>query len=145
MQPLRRVRPGRLSPRRMVPAEIPRPDYVPDGRPGRGIPGDPATRLERMRRACRGAAQVLREVGAAVRPGVTTDALDALTHAAYIARGGAVSGTPPAVITSATLSALYGTPVEVLRTADGRLVVVGHPEAPARHTDRHAGGPALPW
>jgi zinc/manganese transport system ATP-binding protein len=71
--------------------------------------------------------------------------LSYLDRVAYIAHGGAVSGTPPEVITSATLSALYGTPVEVLRTADGRLVVVGHPEAPARHTDRHAGGPALPW
>ena len=28
--------------------------------------------------------------------------------------------------------------VEVLRTSDGRLVVVGAPEAPALHSDRHA-------
>jgi zinc/manganese transport system ATP-binding protein len=27
--------------------------------------------------------------------------------------------------------------VEVLEAADGRLVVVGLPEAPARHSDRH--------
>ncbi len=71
--------------------------------------------------------------------------LSYLDRVAYIAHGGAVSGTPPEVITSATLSALYGTPIEVLSTADGRLVVVGQPEAPARHTDRHADGPALPW
>lgn len=71
--------------------------------------------------------------------------LSYLDRVAYIARGGTVSGTPSEVITSATLSALYGTPVEVLQTADGRLVVVGQPEAPARHTDRHADGPALPW
>ena len=55
----------------------------------------------------------------------------------YIARGGAVSGTPSEVVTSETLSALYGTPIEVLRASDGRLVVVGQPEAPAHHTDRH--------
>ena len=42
------------------------------------------------------------------------------------------------MITSETLSRLYGTPVEVLRTSDGRLVVVGGPEAPAVHADRHA-------
>jgi zinc/manganese transport system ATP-binding protein len=71
--------------------------------------------------------------------------LSYLDRVAYIAHGGAVSGTPSEVITSVTLSALYGTPVEVLQTADGRLVVVGQPEAPAHHTDRHADGPALPW
>jgi zinc/manganese transport system ATP-binding protein len=42
------------------------------------------------------------------------------------------------VITAHTLSALYGAPVEVLETADGRLVVVGLPEPPAHHSDRHA-------
>ncbi len=71
--------------------------------------------------------------------------LSYLDRVAYIAHGGAVSGTPSEVITSGTLSALYGTPIEVLRTSDGRLVVVGQPEAPARHTDRHADGAALPW
>jgi zinc/manganese transport system ATP-binding protein len=49
-----------------------------------------------------------------------------------------VSGTPKEVITSQTLSALYRTDVEVLTASDGRLVVVGQPEAPAYHTDRHA-------
>ena len=42
------------------------------------------------------------------------------------------------VISSATLSRLYGAPIEVLRAADGRLVVVGQPEAPFVHGDRHA-------
>jgi zinc/manganese transport system ATP-binding protein len=55
----------------------------------------------------------------------------------YLGRGGAVTGTPAEVITSGTLTALYGTPVEVLGCSDGRLVVVGQPEAPAHHTDRH--------
>ncbi|QMU79749.1 metal ABC transporter ATP-binding protein [Streptacidiphilus sp. PB12-B1b] len=52
-----------------------------------------------------------------------------LDRVVYIAEGGAVSGSPEEVVTSATLSRLYGTPVEVLRTSDGRLVVVGQPEA----------------
>jgi zinc/manganese transport system ATP-binding protein len=55
----------------------------------------------------------------------------------YLGRGGAMSGTPAEVITSRTLTDLYGTPIEVLSTSDGRLVVVGQPEAPARHSDRH--------
>ena len=55
----------------------------------------------------------------------------------YIAGGRVLAGTPAGVITSQTLSALYGVPVEVLRTSDGRLVVVGQPEAPAHHSDRH--------
>jgi zinc/manganese transport system ATP-binding protein len=41
------------------------------------------------------------------------------------------------VITSRTLSALYRAPIEVLRTSDGRLVVVGLPEAPHHHGHRH--------
>ncbi len=61
-----------------------------------------------------------------------------LDRVVYIAQGGAVSGTPSEVITSPTLTSLYGTPIEVLKTSDGRLVVVGQPEAPAHHTDRHA-------
>jgi zinc/manganese transport system ATP-binding protein len=60
-----------------------------------------------------------------------------LDRVVYLARGGAVSGTPKEVITSETLTSLYQTPIEVLRTSDGRLVVVGQPEAPAHHSDRH--------
>jgi zinc/manganese transport system ATP-binding protein len=67
--------------------------------------------------------------------------LGCLDRAIYLGHGGAVSGTPAEVITSATLSALYGTPIEVLTTSDGRLVVVGQPEAPAHHTDRHGRQP----
>ncbi len=56
----------------------------------------------------------------------------------YLAGGQAVAGSPQEVITSDTLSRLYQAPIEVLRTADGRLVVVGEPEAPAIHANRHA-------
>ncbi|RAJ38483.1 zinc/manganese transport system ATP-binding protein [Kitasatospora sp. SolWspMP-SS2h] len=51
-----------------------------------------------------------------------------LDRVVYLAEGRAVSGPPAEVITSATLSRLYGAPVEVLRTGDGRTVVVGVPE-----------------
>jgi zinc/manganese transport system ATP-binding protein len=63
-----------------------------------------------------------------------------LDRVVYIAEGGAVCGPPSEVINSETLTRLYRTPVEVLSTRDGRLVVVGQPEAPAVHTDRHGHG-----
>ena len=61
-----------------------------------------------------------------------------LDQVVYLARAGVVAGRPEDVITAPKLSALYDAPIEVLRTTDGRLVVVGQPEPPAYHTDRHA-------
>jgi zinc/manganese transport system ATP-binding protein len=55
----------------------------------------------------------------------------------YFAGATAVAGSTDEVITTETLTRLYGVPVEVLRTSDGRLVVVGHPEAPFVHGHRH--------
>ena len=60
-----------------------------------------------------------------------------LDQVIYMAGGRATSGSVGEVITSAKLSELYGTPIEVLKTGDGRLVVVGQPEAPHRHGARH--------
>jgi zinc/manganese transport system ATP-binding protein len=51
----------------------------------------------------------------------------------YLAGGKGAIGPPQEIITSATLSALYGAPIDVLKTTDGRLVVLGGPEAPAHH------------
>jgi zinc/manganese transport system ATP-binding protein len=64
--------------------------------------------------------------------------LHELDRVVYVAGGRIVSGRPEEVITSETLTSLYGVPVEVLRTGDERLVVVGAPEAPAHHSDRHS-------
>jgi zinc/manganese transport system ATP-binding protein len=63
-----------------------------------------------------------------------------LDRVVYVAGGTAVNGAPEDVITSETLSRLYGAPIEVLRTSDGRLVVVGSPEAPFAHGHRHGDG-----
>jgi zinc/manganese transport system ATP-binding protein len=60
-----------------------------------------------------------------------------LDRVVYLARGKAVEGVVEEVITSETLTRLYGVPVEVLHASDGRLVVVGQPEPPAHHHDRH--------
>lgn len=62
-----------------------------------------------------------------------------LDQVVYLAQGGAASGKPEDVITSAALSKLYGTPVEVLRTGTGQLVVAGQPDRPAAHAGSHDG------
>ncbi len=61
-----------------------------------------------------------------------------LDRVVYLAGGHAVAGPVEQVITGETLTGLYGLPVEVLKASDGRLVVVGQPEAPAHHHDRHS-------
>jgi methionyl aminopeptidase len=74
--------PGRISPPRAVPASIPRPEYVGKAGP-QAYDGDDiydAGEIERIRASGRIAAQALEAVGAAIRPGVTTDELDAIGH-----------------------------------------------------------------
>jgi zinc/manganese transport system ATP-binding protein len=63
-----------------------------------------------------------------------------LDKVVYFGAGHAAVGSPAEVINAQTLSRLYGVPIEVLQAADGRLVVVGLPEAPAHHADRHEHG-----
>ncbi len=62
-----------------------------------------------------------------------------LDRVIYLAGGRALAGTVEEVITAPKLTSLYGAPIEVLRTSDGRLVVVGLPEAPHHHGHRHDG------
>jgi len=63
--------------------------------------------------------------------------LPALDEVVYLANGHAFQGPVHDVITTERLSALFGVPIEVLTTRDGRLVVVGQPEAPHHHGHRH--------
>ncbi|UDY34326.1 type I methionyl aminopeptidase [Dermatobacter hominis] len=83
------VRIGAVRPERAVPEGIARPHYVLDGTvwppPEAQVLSGEA--LERMRHACRVAAEVLAETVAAVGVGVTTDELDAVAHEAYVTRG----------------------------------------------------------
>ncbi len=60
-----------------------------------------------------------------------------LDRVVYLAGGRALAGPVEDVITAEQLSVLYGSQIEVLRTAGGRLVVVGQPEAPHHHGHRH--------
>jgi zinc/manganese transport system ATP-binding protein len=86
---------------------------------------------------CRGAGVAVLLVAHDVNP-----LLAYLDRVIYLAGGRAMEGTVEQVITGATLTALYGQPIEVLRASDGRLVVVGAPDPPSHHHDRHADGRA---
>lgn len=63
-----------------------------------------------------------------------------LDRVVYLGPGGSVAGAPQQVLTSESLTALYGTPVEVLHTSDGRMVVVGAPDSPVEHEHAATGG-----
>lgn len=79
-----------------------------------------------------------RETGAGVLL-VTHDinpVLDRVDRILYLANGRFTLGTPDEVLTSETLTRLYGAPVFVLRAGD-RLVVVGAPDADAAHHHHH--------
>jgi methionyl aminopeptidase len=114
----RGIRPGVISPMRSVPVHIPRPDYAETGRPSR--PGEMADVkspdvIARMRRAGKAAAQVLEITSKAVRPGITTDELDAIAHEAYIQLGGYPStlnyhGFPKSLCTSVNEVICHGIP-----------------------------------
>ena len=83
------VRLGTVGALRVVPAHIARPDYVTLGRVTTPVGPQIQTpeSLVRLRRACQAAASVLLRTGEALRPGVTTDELDAVAHATYIELG----------------------------------------------------------
>jgi len=107
-----------LSPLRSVPPAIARPYYVgADGQPsGRTL--EPLTdrgSVDRLRAACAAARRVLNRVGREVTPGVTTDALDAIAHDAYVDEGGYPSplgyrGFPKSICTSVNEVVAHGIP-----------------------------------
>ena len=120
--------PGRISPMRPVPSSIPRPEYV--GRPG----PTPSTRgdvyspdeIELIRESGRIAAEAIELVGAAVRPGVTTDELDAIGHEFLISHGAYPStlgyrGYPKSICTSVNEVICHGIPDDTVLD-DGDIV-----------------------
>jgi len=59
--------------------------------------------------------------------------LPALDTIMYIANKKVVTGKPETIVTSESLSALYGTAVEVLRDSHGRIAILGAEEAAHPH------------
>jgi methionyl aminopeptidase len=120
--------PGTISPWREVPPGIARPEYVGRKRPRRPTGPDVQTPdvIERMRVACRLAAQAMDEVGRHVRPGVTTDALDAIGHEFLVAHGAYPStlgykGFPKSLCTSLNEVICHGIPDSTV-ICDGDIV-----------------------
>jgi methionyl aminopeptidase len=76
------VAPAVISPRRAVPANIVRPEYVdkPSPAPFTGSEVKDAETIEKMRVAGKLAAQARELVGSHVAPGITTDELDRIGH-----------------------------------------------------------------
>ncbi|KAG1756816.1 methionine aminopeptidase [Suillus paluster] len=113
-----------LTPKREVPAHIPRPDYAisEDGVPTAEIKrsGQPPRLLdtgeiEKMRTACRFGREVLDIAAAMVRPGVSTDEIDAVVHQATIERNAYPSplnyrNFPKSLCTSINESICHGIP-----------------------------------
>ena len=109
--------PATVSPRRHVPASIPRPEYVdrPAPRPYVGSEIKDEDTIRRMRAAGRLASRALDVVEAAVAPGVTTDELDALAHDFLVSHGAYPStlgyrSYPKSVCTSVNEVICHGIP-----------------------------------
>src|SRR5690606_16593036 len=117
-----------ITPRRPVPPEIPRPEYVdkPAPAPFRGSEVKDADTIARMRVAGKIAAQALAEVGKHVAPGVTTDELDRIGHEFLIAHGAYPStlgykGFPKSLCTSVNECICHGIP-DLRPLEDGDIV-----------------------
>jgi methionyl aminopeptidase len=120
--------PGTISPRRPVPASIPRPEYVDRPAPQRyeGPEVKPPEIVERMRVAGRVAAQAMGEVAKHIAPGVTTDELDRIGHE-FMIENGAYPSTlgykrfPKSLCTSVNEVICHGIPDSTV-LADGDIV-----------------------
>jgi methionyl aminopeptidase len=122
--------PGRISPRRAVPETIGRPEYVGHAEPDERGAGDrySPVDVERIRTAGRIAAQAVEAVAAAIRPGVTTDELDAIGHAFMVAHDAYPStlgyrGFPKSICTSVNEVICHGIPDDT-ELVEGDIVKV---------------------
>lgn len=111
------LKPGTLSPKRVVPAHIDRPEYMFHSGPEVVTASDIKTpeTVEKIRRAGRIAAQAMEAAAAAIAPGVTTDALDKIAHE-YLCDHGAYPsclgymGFPKSICTSINEVICHGIP-----------------------------------
>jgi methionyl aminopeptidase len=117
---------GKLSPTRLVPSNIVRPEYVGKSSPAKFTGSDVKTpeQIEKIRAAGRIAAQAIRLVGEACKPGVTTDELDRIGHEFVVSQGAYPStlgyrGFPKSLCSSINEVICHGIPDDtVLRDGD---------------------------
>lgn len=121
---------GTLSPQRPVPLSIPRPEYVGKATPASYSGNDiyDSATIEKIRNAGRIASRALDAVGAAIRPGVTTDELDSIGHAFVVAAGAYPStlgyrNYPKSLCTSLNEVICHGIPDDTV-LEDGDIVNV---------------------
>ncbi len=126
--PLGTLVPGAVSPRRPVPASIPRPEYVDRTSPERytGPEVKDEATIAAMREAGRLAARALAAVAAAIAPGVTTDELDRIGHEYLLDHGAYPStlgyrGFPKSLCTSVNEVICHGIPDSTV-LAEGDIV-----------------------
>lgn len=118
--------PGRISAARAVPSHIPRPEYVGKSSPAPGSGSDiySAEEVERIRESGAIAAEAIEIVGASIRPGVTTDELDAIGHRFMVEAGAYPStlgyrGFPKSLCSSVNEVICHGIPDDtVLQPGD---------------------------
>ena len=122
--------PGRISAMRTVPRDIERPEYVGRAAPARFTGSDVYSpeRVEQIRESGTIAAQAIAAVGAAVRPGITTDELDAIGHDFVVSHGAYPStlgyrGFPKSSCTSLNEVICHGIPDDTV-LVDGDIVNV---------------------
>src|SRR6478609_4705260 len=122
------IAPAAISPRREVPASIPRPEYVDRPAPARdtGSEVKDAETIERMRVASRIAAQAMEAAAAVIEPGVTTDEVDRVGHEFLLDHGAYPStlgykGFPKSLCTSVNEVVCHGIPDD-RRLEDGDIV-----------------------
>ena len=120
--------PGRVSPLRSVPSHIRRPEYV--GRTGpspfTGSDVYSADAVARIRESGRISANAIEAVGAAIRPGVTTDELDGIGHDFLVANDAYPStlgyrGFPKSLCTSVNEVVCHGIPDDTV-LEDGDVI-----------------------
>ena len=119
---------GIVSPQRSVPDHIQRPNYVGLDAPPEYTGPDvfDAETVEKIRRAGQLAADAMVATGRLIRPGVTTDELDAFAHQYLIERGAYPSclsyrGFPKAICTSVNEVVCHGIPDSTV-LQDGDIV-----------------------
>ncbi|KAJ7950952.1 Methionine aminopeptidase [Quillaja saponaria] len=124
------LRPYPISSKRIVPANIDKPDWADDGIPKVEPNSDlqQCYQIERMRETCRIGREVLDAAARVICPGVTTDEIDKVVHEATIAAGGYPSPLnyhffPKSCCTSVNEVICHGIP-DARKLEDGDIVNV---------------------